>query len=230
MCQSLLLYRRMGCAAPEDYVNWAVQLLQEGYDSPSLRILAGLIPKLERDDIEFYFTKVCEELDINIPDTEENTTVTALRIKQAYNLGDLSAEETVRLMARLHREAQYLNPLLCIWMDIDEELSLIGSGFEGAIYPVEEFDSLNDLVRQELEFFERSSVLQLSQNFNHFIRCNMCGHIGEPKLYVESFTSQGIEQNGYSCSNCNATSFRSMSYPDVRIAYLSQIESNLLTS
>jgi hypothetical protein len=56
--ESLFLKRAMNSAAPADYVNWAVERLIEGLDTPALRILAGLNPRLERDDIEPCFKKV----------------------------------------------------------------------------------------------------------------------------------------------------------------------------
>ncbi len=57
----------MDSAKPEDYVEWAVERLCEGLDTPSLRILAGVNTRFDRDKIEPYFEKTCKELNIKPP-------------------------------------------------------------------------------------------------------------------------------------------------------------------
>jgi hypothetical protein len=48
LTRKLLVNRALGLAAGEDYVNWAVSMLQAGEDTLNLRILAGLSKPLYR--------------------------------------------------------------------------------------------------------------------------------------------------------------------------------------
>jgi hypothetical protein len=49
----------------QDCVDWALQALCEGLDSPSLRILAGLEPLLNSFEVLGYTKKTLKELGIN---------------------------------------------------------------------------------------------------------------------------------------------------------------------
>ena len=55
----------------KDYINWAVSALSDGFDSPSLAILAGLdygvISQIEASE---YFLRAVKELNLPIPDSE----------------------------------------------------------------------------------------------------------------------------------------------------------------
>src|SRR5215204_1733087 len=54
-----------------DYVEWAGEMLGKGYDSHSLRILAGLDKFVSTDDAEDYFVRSIRELDPTIPETQD---------------------------------------------------------------------------------------------------------------------------------------------------------------
>lgn len=68
---ALLAMRAQKGVAVQDYVNWAVNALVDGFDSPSLSILAGLgydiTSQIEAPD---YFLKTVKELALPIPDCE----------------------------------------------------------------------------------------------------------------------------------------------------------------
>jgi hypothetical protein len=51
----------------EDCVLWAADALCEGHDSPSLRILAGLLPPLNPFEVRDYATRALQELEVAIP-------------------------------------------------------------------------------------------------------------------------------------------------------------------
>lgn len=68
---ALLAMRAQKGVAAQDYVNWAVNALVEGFDSPSLAVLAGLgydtTSQIEAPD---YFLRTVKELALPIPDCE----------------------------------------------------------------------------------------------------------------------------------------------------------------
>jgi hypothetical protein len=51
----------------EDCVQWAGDAVCEGHDTPSLWILAGLLPPLNPFEVRDYATRALQELDIAIP-------------------------------------------------------------------------------------------------------------------------------------------------------------------
>src|SRR5262245_61005665 len=62
--------RALGQLSSEDYTDWAGEMLVLGYDSPSLRILAGLDKFVSTFEAEDYFLKSVKELDLNLPDPD----------------------------------------------------------------------------------------------------------------------------------------------------------------
>jgi hypothetical protein len=74
---ALLSKRALKRVTGQDYVDWAVRALMDGFDSPSLAILAGLdigcaASQLPIDHFEAhdYFLRVVRELALPIPDIE----------------------------------------------------------------------------------------------------------------------------------------------------------------
>ncbi len=68
---ALLAHRGAGPLIDRDCINWAVKALVDGFDSPSLLILAGLDYKLTPHmEISNYFLKAVKELNLPIPDCE----------------------------------------------------------------------------------------------------------------------------------------------------------------
>ena len=68
---NLLARRWASDALGEDYVKWALDALEAGWDTPSLRILAGLNLTSPLADIEPYFLSVLKELSIEEPAPDE---------------------------------------------------------------------------------------------------------------------------------------------------------------
>ncbi|MEM8780027.1 MAG: hypothetical protein AAGF26_14370, partial [Cyanobacteria bacterium P01_G01_bin.49] len=46
----------------EDIINWAISLLMIGYNSPNLRILAGLTHLNDRLEITYYVNQTLQEI------------------------------------------------------------------------------------------------------------------------------------------------------------------------
>ncbi|MGD1940570.1 MAG: hypothetical protein ACFB0G_04610 [Leptolyngbyaceae cyanobacterium] len=221
LSETLWLYRRMSYAIPEDYVEWATQRLCEGQDSPSLRVLAGLEPKLERDEIKPYFIKACTELSLEMPLKAEEPRTTAEVIRKIYGLSNLPPERAIDMMTELYQETNHSDPILSVWFEIAEELSLKGSGHEGCFYPLAEFNSLDEVVKKELALFARASRLALPEDFMAFIKCDRCGYIGQSKIECKL-----SEANWHTCRRCNSSDYQRMTSPKVRDDYFQQIESS----
>jgi hypothetical protein len=229
---TLILNRSLGAAIPEDYIDWAVNQLQSGIDTPNLRILAGLSVKFDNEEIESYFTKVCKELDIDAPLKTDNYYGTARLIKRAYDNKEISAKDAIKRMFDLYVESEYDDPLLSIWYSIDEELSHKGSEWGGYFYPVELLDSLDDLFVNEFNLFERALKLKLPRGFINFIKCEQCGYIGNSHLKPRYFKDKLVAKLPWgrkpalwhTCSECGSFEYISMSDPAVRNSYLSKLE------
>lgn len=66
----ILAYRVLKRDRPEDYVDWAVQMLGDGSDSTHLRILAGMTSPFSLFEIQAIFAKALRELQIAMADLD----------------------------------------------------------------------------------------------------------------------------------------------------------------
>ena len=164
MTDKLLLYRWMGNALPEDYVAWAVEQLVDGRDTPSLRVLAGLIPTLERDDIEAYFLRTCKELELRPLESSDSPRDAVPLVRRLYRSGTLSPVETLRLMSRLYELSEYSDPLLSLWFGVKDEL-----------FP-EPMEFLEEWIDREWGLFDLAFELDLPSEFDRFCRCESSKH------------------------------------------------------
>ncbi|MGK7905612.1 MAG: hypothetical protein AB4040_00070 [Synechococcus sp.] len=230
---TLLLHRSMGSAIPQHYILWAVECLGEGLDTPSLRILAGLNVQLESTEVEPYFQKTCQELNIELQPQTAEPRDTAWLVKKAYDLREITAEVALQMMVQLYQQSQYSDPLLAIWYDMAEELELKGSGHEGCFYPPAELEPLEDALNYEWSLFARGLRLTLPDELNDFIQCEECGHIGEALLKRKTMAAKFIALLPWirrkpplypTCTKCGSYQYRNMANPDVRNAYFQKLE------
>src|SRR5262245_52910724 len=66
-----LLKRANDIISGDDYIHWAIAALEQGLDTPNLRILASLPASTWRSDAEPYFNRAVDELHIHIGSDEE---------------------------------------------------------------------------------------------------------------------------------------------------------------
>ena len=162
MTDKLLLDRWMGYALPEDYVAWAVELLVAGRDTPSLRVLAGLNPTLERGDIEVYFLRSCKELKLRPLESSDSPRDAVPLVKRLYRSGTLSPVETLQLMSRLFELSDYPDPLLEAWFTLDDAFADWDRGIPPFPRLPEEMESLEETIDREWVLFDRAVALDLS--------------------------------------------------------------------
>ncbi len=230
----LMLNRSLGTAFPDQYVDWAVQLLCDGSDTPSLRILAGLDLRFDTEEIEAYFFKACQEMEINCAPRAKEPRRSLGLVRNSYERGNSSATTAIHMLARLYWQSDYTDHLLSVFYEIEEELSLKGTGLEGRFYPMEALDDLDLALRREFNLFEEAAQLDLPANFLRFIRCDQCGHIGEPVSRYKTLKDRlkvlfpGSRPRPYqwpACTKCRSFSNKRMMNPDVRQEYFAQLRS-----
>jgi hypothetical protein len=231
---TLLLNRILGTCDLRHYVDWSVARLCEGVDSPSLRILAGLNPVTESEEIGSYFIKACRELGINDVLPLGDPRNAAPLIFKAYEGEDIPAKTAIRMLAYLYERSDYCDPLLSVFYGIEEELSLRGSGYEGGFYPPNCLTSLDEALALEISLFTQAQKLNLPPKFLHFIRCESCGWIGEPKLRSKTLAEKilGLIPWGHSkpvrwptCAQCGRCDYKIMMDPSVRQDFFDGIKS-----
>jgi len=127
---ALLAKKVNGSVCGQDYVDWAVQALAEGFNSPSLLILSSLdIDKnFSKWEAEKFFIKVITELSWIIPSDEVILRTHLVTLATQIEKGDIDPEVGIE---RIHREV--VSPLghpedLRAWCFLWEGNSPTGNG------------------------------------------------------------------------------------------------------
>ncbi|MGE0145153.1 MAG: hypothetical protein AB7T19_17850 [Planctomycetota bacterium] len=88
--EEIVALRRTGIAADGRFVNWAVDALGQGRDSPGLRILAGETPPFSHFEMQSLVDRTFCELGLTDPQTVEDAlSVLARRLARFVLAGDV---------------------------------------------------------------------------------------------------------------------------------------------
>jgi hypothetical protein len=135
-----------------DYVKWAMQLLENGYDSENLRILAGL----DHSDSEVrqrYFLKSFEELNIEISSNKDDLLWDFARLLATKVIEQsLLPEKGLNIMVDLASVSDYSSrfmPFLDLEEDIDYLINYGSPLFNSELRK----DNINETIINEFQLF-----------------------------------------------------------------------------
>jgi len=120
-----------GKMCEQDYVDWAVLALMDGFDTPSLVILAGLdLSPSNPGERNEYFRRSIQELGIDVLDSEDNILVkfSGLLCKGLL-WGEIDPKDALSMLASYNNRTFYFEPLFNVWYSVDDEIDLINDGY-----------------------------------------------------------------------------------------------------
>lgn len=102
LTSKILAYRELPNFNMDDSIDWAIEMLELGYDTPSLLMLAGISKPTNFLETEYYLLHSLKELDIQIPNRED-----AILGYCKYYIEKISVNENVRAnLTNVHNLAQ----------------------------------------------------------------------------------------------------------------------------
>jgi hypothetical protein len=137
-----------------EYVEWAISMLEQDFDSPSLRILAGLDGSslFEADD---YFRRVLRELHISEPDFDTSVRAYACELCTRIISGTLDPKSGVRQLYKTCLATNYANDFM-VWLYLDDGLDSIEAGDYPWTYEGLTPDNFEVVVRTEAKRFRET--------------------------------------------------------------------------
>jgi hypothetical protein len=91
------------------FIDWATSLLEQGYDSPSLRILAGFVSEDYSSffELESYLLKSLEELNIPVLGEDDAIKAYAYEILTEMVNNEIEKEKALNLLSEIVIEKEY---------------------------------------------------------------------------------------------------------------------------
>lgn len=139
-----------------DYIDWATAMLEQGYDSKNLRMLAGL----ESDntfEAREHFLRAMHELDLSEPDPGTAMRAYACELAQRLASGTLDPVTGVRCLYDMCVIEGYPSDLM-IWYQLDDALADVAAGNHPWSYPTLTPENQSRVIREEaIKFTEAFS-------------------------------------------------------------------------
>lgn len=156
----------LGETTEKESISWACDLLEQGFDTPHLRILAGYTEPEARRDLEDFrsdFQKTVEELGLEFPPKPEAYTDFACYICRSYLDGILDYSTSHTTLYNIWRDTAYdskngIDKRFEVWMYLSESIELIYDGYGPLL---EKFNGLNE--KNHEEYFRKEAEEFLSQ-------------------------------------------------------------------
>jgi hypothetical protein len=185
----------------KEYVDWAVRVLENGYDGDNLRILAGLDYSDTIERLE-YFNRTLSDLQIQIQADSDEVSINFVH-QLANNVinGIETPEKGLRIMEDVVIATDYSSKYLQ-FMDLAEDIeSLIYSG--SPLFSAElNNENISKMILNEFNLFLKAE--SVIDNIRNLSFCKHCNKSMKPSLkkHLSIFKSKRI--NYYTCSFCGS--------------------------
>ena len=119
----------MGLLASEEYIDWAGEMLVKGFDSPSLRILAGLNNFTSGFEVEDRFKRSIQELGFELPERQAALRAYSCAVAKRIVAGKQPAKEGLHALYKIFIASDYAREY-SVWLDLDDALDdLVYGGY-----------------------------------------------------------------------------------------------------
>ncbi len=185
---ALVVKRVLGTVQPQDFSNWAENLLLQGCDSKNVAILAilGLERFPDSYEVEHYFEKCIDELGLVLPEDRvviaEYAPEYANELASNISSGLLKPREGLELLKNFGMATDYDKALYRIWDELAEDVYTL----ENCDYYLWNTgllkDNIDEFIIQVAKQFIQLGKTELPDDFFELCACDDCGYIGKAHL------------------------------------------------
>lgn len=207
-------------------VDWAFKLLEKGYESESLLILAGLNNDTTQER-EKYFWKSIEELKIDIkkPDLEliENY---AIYIATEVCEERICPQDGLTRMQDVIKKTEYDSKYMQFY-DLAEDIDYLDCCGETIFNIGLTQENKNQFIKAEFELFLEAEKLQIEDTTREKSICDNCGKITKPKQKTKYQLKKPYKYYIWVCGNCGSTKIEHFSNQNGKCKVLQAIKNVL---
>jgi RNase P subunit RPR2 len=187
----------------KSYVDWAIKLMANGYESDSLLILAGL-DNDSTEDREKYFFASLDELEIKNEKSElELIDGYVIELARQVVRHKFEPRKALSIMLDVISRTDYLDKYLHFY-DIDEDIYFVTNRDSPLINQELNKDNIDDFIINEFKIFLDTNEISLDKSLHNKAYCNSCGQIIEPVLKTKYQFREPFSYRMRTCPNCNS--------------------------
>jgi uncharacterized protein with PIN domain len=176
--------RFLGIAQVYDYADWAETLMCDGCKSENIAILVGIgsEPKPETYEVEKYFRKSLDDLNLTLPPEKDALSAYAKSLCSEIISGKTSPSDGLQVLVSFYRHTDYQESLWSIWDSLEEDIALLDEEY-GSIFNTNlTKENTSEYIIQVAEQFIEIMGMTLPDNFFNLSSCSKCNYIGESLL------------------------------------------------
>jgi len=194
------LYSHMN---PQKYVDWAVYLLGNEFETENILILAGL-DNYPREEIEEYFWKCVADLELNLKKSDfELIENFALYIANSVVNKEMNPKEGLRIMNDIVRESEYSSKYIQFY-NLDEDIDYLNYDNRTLFNSFDKTDNLEEIIIEEFRLFLQAEQMNLDNQYREFAYCLNCKTANKPTLKPKRNWIGKVKYNYWICSNCGS--------------------------
>ena len=184
-------------------VDWAVMMLENGYDSVSLIILAGL-DKDSTEEREKYFWKTIEELSIEVNKADfELIDNYAIYIAESVVNNKISPKDGLSIMQNIVRSTDYSHKYIQFY-DLDEDLDYLKYNNSTIFNIGLSLENADSFIVKEFDLFLETEKLEVDDRIRDSAFCKKCGMIERPKLKTKRNWIGNAKYQYWACGLCES--------------------------
>lgn len=199
----LLAQRLFSYFDSKKLVDWAVIMLENGYDSESLIILAGL----DSDSTvlrEQYFWQAIEELKLDKSKSDiELIDDYAVYIAESVLCKKIDPKNGLLIMQEIVRATDYSNRYIPFYQ-LDEDLEYLKYDNRTIFNSGLSIENAETFIIKEFELFLDAKKLKIDNTLCESAYCNKCGLIKKPKVKNKRNIFGFVKNQYWVCSNCDS--------------------------
>jgi hypothetical protein len=183
------------------YVDWAITALENGYESESLFVIAGL-DREYKEVVDSYFKLAVQELNLKI-DFEDSIILDtyAKHIMQELIDKSIDAEKGLTILVKIYEVSNY-DKRYSAFSNLDYDIGYLGYD-EYSIYNSRiTLDNKTEYIIDECKLFLEYQDMKISDEITKYAYCEDCHEIETPVLKKENIFFRKI--NTWRCNYCNS--------------------------
>lgn len=204
----------------KDFVDWAVTIMQQGYESDSLFILAGL--DNERTEVrEKYFYDSVRDLKIDINKTnQELIEIYAKSVAGKAVNNEIDIEDAFRKMCTIACETDYDRRYIGFYI-IEEDLECLEYANRTSFTTDLTLVNYKEYIKNEFQIFLEMFEITIPDSERGKYYCTDCESLIRIKAEVRYQLKQPFKYETNVCENCGSENLK---YPEDQITKIKLIE------
>ena len=187
----------------QKYVDWAVNLLENGFESESLVILAGL-DSYSTEEKEKYFWESIKELGISIEKSDsESIDFYANFVAKQVIESKISPMIGLMKMLDIVRATDYSSKYIQFDF-LDEDIDYLKYSGTTIFYTDLTLENKDEFIKEEFRLFLEMNHLQIDESLRDKSYCLDCSKLVKPALKTKLQLKKPHKYQVWVCSNCGS--------------------------